>query len=178
MSEQRGKVNWWVLALGLAFSLPLVWVLASGFGKDPHALPENSLGGKPAPLFTLNSLDGEAVSLADLKGTPVVINFWASWCGSCVGEHPNMIKAATLYQGKVIFLGITHDDERANALRWLQRHGTGYPNLWDPGHLVGVDYGLTGVPETFFIDREGLIADKVAYAMSFPEIVQRVEGML
>ncbi len=173
-----GRINWWVLGLGALICLPLVWVLASGFGKDPHALPENSLRGKAAPEWTLSSLDGDEVALSELVGTPIALNFWASWCRPCLAEHPNLLEAAERYEGRVAFFGVAYDDDRATALKWLATHGSRYPNLWDPQHLTAVDYGVTGVPETFFIDREGLIADKVAVPLSFTQIVEKLEAML
>lgn len=167
-----------VLALGVLLVVPLVWVLAQAFGNDPHALPENTLGGKPAPDWELTSLDGETFSLEGLRGTPVVLNVWATWCRPCLAEHPNLLEAADRYQGRVAFFGLSYDDDEDDARGWLTRHGSGYPTLFDPGHLTAVDYGVTGVPETYFIDRDGVIANKVVAPLSFPEIVVQVESML
>ena len=116
--------------------------------------------------------------MSELVGTPIVLNFWASWCRPCLAEHPNLLEAAERYEGRVAFFGVAYDDDRATALKWLATHGSRYPNLWDPQHLTAVDYGVTGVPETFFIDREGLIADKVAVPLSFTQIVEKLEAML
>ena len=179
MSDDRPPgPNLKILGLGLLLVVPLVWVLAQAFGNDPHALPENTLGGKPAPLWELESLDGEAFSLEELRGTPVVLNVWASWCNPCLAEHPNLLEAAQRYQGRVAFFGLSYDDNKDAARSWLKSYGSGYPTLFDPGHLTAVDYGVTGVPETYFIGRDGVIANKVVAPLSFPEIVNQVEDML
>lgn len=174
----RPGPNLWVLGLGLLACVPLIWVLANAFGKDPRALPENTLGGKPAPTWTLTDLDGVEHDLEALRGTPVVLNVWASWCRPCLAEHPNLLQAADRYRGRVAFFGLSYDEDKDVARGWLARYGSNYPTLFDPGHLTAVDYGVTGVPETYFIDRDGVVHNKVVAPMSFPAIVEQLEEML
>jgi cytochrome c biogenesis protein CcmG/thiol:disulfide interchange protein DsbE len=151
----------WKIAIGLGGTCALlVAVLFASFGRDPHAVPF-MLEGKPAPEFSLARLDnGETVTLSKLRGRPVVINFWASWCGPCVEEQPVMVWAAQELKDQAQFLGVVFEDSPENALRFLQQYGGTMPQLVDPRSQMAVDYGTSGVPETYFIDAEGIIRGK------------------
>ncbi len=152
------KARWGLLLMGLVLILPLLALLASGFGKDPHRLP-STLEGKTAMDFDLRDLDGNRVHLADLRGTPVVLNFWATWCMPCRAEHPLLVAAARATPG-VKFFGVVYGDQPGAVKRYLASAGTSYPHLVDPDNGVAVDYGVAGVPESFFIDRNGVIVAK------------------
>ncbi len=165
--------NWKVLGFGLAMIAALVWVLASGFGKDPHALP-SVLEGKPAPLFTLQDLDGNPVSLVNLRGKPVVLNFWASWCSPCAYEHPVLLEGSKAFPD-VTFLGVLYGDTEEAARSFLRQRGSAYPNLQDPGQRVAIDYGVAGVPETFFIDAGGMIVTKVTGPVNRSALARALE---
>jgi cytochrome c biogenesis protein CcmG, thiol:disulfide interchange protein DsbE len=151
----------WKLPLGLAVvSVALLVVLWGGFGRNPHEVPF-MMEGKPAPAFTLRTLQkGEEVSLASLKGRPVILNFWASWCGPCVGEHPVLEWGARELGDEVHLFGVIFEDTEDNARAFLRRHGDTLPQLVDPRSQMAVDYGVAGVPETYFIDAEGTIRGK------------------
>jgi cytochrome c biogenesis protein CcmG/thiol:disulfide interchange protein DsbE len=136
----------------------LVGILASGFGKDPHAMP-SMLEGRPAPAFALVDLDGNPVTSATLKGTPYILNFWSTWCGPCKEEHPYLQDAARAFPG-VKFYGVLYSDDPVKARRFLANQGTAYPTLVDSTDRIAVDYGVTGVPETFFVDKSGTILHK------------------
>jgi cytochrome c biogenesis protein CcmG, thiol:disulfide interchange protein DsbE len=153
-------MNWKVMAVGLLLSVPLLFVLAKGFSYDPRALPEE-LTGKMAPTFTLKSLEGYEISLEDTKGGPVVINFWATWCVPCVQEHKQLLDAAKAYKPKgVAFLGILYGDTAEKALQFTSQHGSAYPTLIDDAQRTNIDYGVAGVPETYILDKEGIIIKK------------------
>jgi len=104
----------------------------------------------------------------------VVLNFWATWCRPCVAEHRTLQAAAQQHAGEVVFLGVLYGDEPERARRWLAEVGSVYPTLVDPAQRAVVDYGVAGVPETFFLDRRGVIVHKVSGAISAGEI----EGVL
>ncbi len=166
-------MNWGVLGFGLAMIAGLVFILASGFGKDPHALP-SVLVGKPAPAFTLLDLDGRQVSLSDFAGEPVVVNFWASWCSPCALEHPVLLRGAQAYPG-VQFLGILYGDTVEKAGVFLKNRGSAYPSLQDPEQRTAIDYGVAGVPETYFLDREHFVVSKITGPVNQPALVSAVE---
>ncbi len=140
----------------------IVYVMARGFGTNPHEVPF-MLTGKVAPDFSIKRLDtGETVTLAQFKGQPVVLNFWASWCGPCKQEHPVLEWAARQFAGRVVFLGIVFEDSEENTKRFLKENGWSLTQLFDPKSTVAVDFGVAGVPETYFITREGNILGKYA----------------
>ena len=169
------RVNWNILGGGLVLIVPLLLILNSGFGKDPHALP-SVMEGKEAPQFSLVDLDGRPVDLASLQGRPVVLNFWSTWCGPCKYEHPLLLQAAQTYPD-VVFLGVLYQDDPAKARSYLAMEGAAYPTLVDETNRVAIDYGVTGVPETFFIHRDGRVAKKVAGPVNAP-IIQTMMGTL
>lgn len=153
----------WIVTLGaVALCGALVVVLYAGFGRDPHAVPF-LLAGKPAPAFSLRTLDGsQTVSLEQFRGRPVVINFWASWCGPCRYEHGDIISASREFGSQAQFLGIVFEDTDDNAREFLQELGpTPFPQLVDAKSRTSVDYGVSGVPETYVITADGIIQDKI-----------------
>ncbi len=171
-------MNWKVLVAGMIPVAALIGVLASGFGKDPKALP-SMLDGKPAPSFELLSLDGETIRLSDLAGSPVVLNYWATWCRPCAMEHPVLLQAAQAYEPRgVKFLGVLYGDTEDKARDYLQRRGSVYPTLLDPEQRTAIDYGVGGVPETFFIGRDGTIVRKYSGPLYMELMVEILEELL
>jgi cytochrome c biogenesis protein CcmG/thiol:disulfide interchange protein DsbE len=154
------KVNYAVLGGGFLVVLPLVAILASGFGNNPHAVP-SMMEGKSAPDFTLVDLDGNTVGLEALKGGPVVLNFWSTWCQPCKLEHP-VFQAAARANPDVRFLGVIYSDDPQKVKIYLSKVGSTYANLVDDYNRTAIDYGVTGVPETFFINSAGTIVKKDA----------------
>jgi cytochrome c biogenesis protein CcmG, thiol:disulfide interchange protein DsbE len=127
----------------------LVWRLT-------HQTHAPKIGG-PAPSFSLERIDGTGkLALASLRGKPVVINFWASWCEPCKGEAKMLEQAFNQYRSQgVVFLGVDYHDVASDARTFLTHHGITYPTVQDGSGMVGDKYGLTGVPETYFVDRSG-----------------------
>lgn len=137
--------------------------LAFGLTRDPRALPLVSVG-RPMPAFSLEDLEGDRYDSAALRGQPAVINFWASWCTECRKEHPLLMNAHDRWGNRVAFLGIVYQDDPGNIREFLTEMGetpaTTYPNLLDPDARTAIDFGVYGVPETFFIDRTGRVTFK------------------
>ncbi len=177
-------MNWKVLVAGLLLVTPLVWVLATGFGRDPRAVPTTTIG-TPAADFDLVTLEGERVSLSELRGQPVVLNFWATWCQPCVQEHAGLQAAARRHQPKdpegkgVHFFGVLYGDEEEaeRARAYLARAGSAYPTLLDTSQHIVVDYGVAGVPETFFISSEGTIVYKHSGAIGRSQLESILESL-
>jgi cytochrome c biogenesis protein CcmG/thiol:disulfide interchange protein DsbE len=149
-----------VLVLGLLVVLPLIGVLLINLGRNPNQV-ESPLIGRPAPEFSLPPLGGgEPVTLASLRGRPVVMNFWATWCVPCLEEHEVLTQAASAIGPDAHFLGVVYDDEEPRVRAYLRRRGSSYPSLLDPDGKVAIAFGVYGVPETFFIDGQGTITAK------------------
>jgi cytochrome c biogenesis protein CcmG/thiol:disulfide interchange protein DsbE len=144
----------------LAIFTLLVAFLYRGLSLDPKLVP-SPLVGKPIPTFTLTRLDNPAVTIsdADFKGKVSLLNVWATWCVSCRREHEVLVQLAKT--GQVEIYGLNYKDDRTDANRWLAQLGNPYvANAFDSDGRVGIDWGVYGAPETFIIDREGIIRHK------------------
>jgi cytochrome c biogenesis protein CcmG, thiol:disulfide interchange protein DsbE len=146
--------------LPLALFLVLVGFLAVGLRLDPREVP-SPLVDKPAPAFQASLLARPEASIKrdDLLGKVWLLNVWASWCGACRDEHPVLVEYAR--RGGVPIYGLNYKDKREDGLGWLRKFGNPYADsLFDPDGRIGLDYGVYGVPETFVIDRTGVIRYK------------------
>ncbi|RYF43132.1 MAG: DsbE family thiol:disulfide interchange protein [Comamonadaceae bacterium] len=147
--------------LPLGVFVVMVCLLGAGLRLNPREVP-SPLVGKPVPQFRLPTLEqpDTYVSTADLRGKVWILNVWASWCAGCRIEHPVLVDFAKT--ASVPLYGLNYKDNRAKALGWLRNFGDPYrQSLSDTDGLVGIDFGVYGVPETFVIDREGVIRLKL-----------------
>ena len=138
----------------------MVGFLAVGLTLNPREIP-SPLVGKAAPVFSLPQLheQDKVFSPDDMKGKVWLLNFWASWCSGCRTEHPVLMDLAN--SGLVPIYGVDYKDQRGEALAWLEEWGNPYPIVAvDTAGKVGIDYGVYGVPETYVIDKQGLIRYK------------------
>jgi len=151
-------MNKFLLPLGTF--IVLVAFLAIGLNLNPREVP-SPLIGKPAPAFTLPQLHQPEATFApkDLQGRVWLLNVWASWCVSCRQEHPILVELAK--RNIVPIYGLNYKDPREDALRWLKQFGDPYVlSIADVEGRVGIDYGVYGVPETYVIDKAGVIRFK------------------
>ena len=117
--------------------------------------------GDPAPAFVLADLDGNPVSFAELRGRPVIVNFWASWCGTCVDEFPLLRAAATAHADEdLAVVGIVFQDRSEAARDFMARMGATWPAAMDPGNAVANRFGIVWPPDSFFIDRNGVVVGR------------------
>ncbi len=146
--------------LPLVIFLIVVGFLGVGLNLDPREVP-SPLVGKPAPAFNLPRLDNpeKKISNKDMLGQVWLFNVWASWCGACRDEHPVLV--ALSKSGVVPVYGMDYKDTKADAQQWLEQGGNPYVvSAMDADGRVGIDYGVYGVPETYVIDKAGVIAYK------------------
>lgn len=154
------RFRWWMLALWAAV-ITILAVLAWGLINTNAARPEV---GQAAPDFDVEFFDGyewetrPVSSLADMRGRPVVLNFWASWCVECRYETDVLEAAWQKYRDEgAVFLGVAYADVEPNSIAYMEEFGVTFPHAPDLGTDISQDYEITGVPETFFIDKEGVI---------------------
>ncbi len=157
--------------------LPLAWLLLSGFGRDPREI-SSPLIGQPAPAWTLTTLDGNSLSSEDLAGRPYIVNFWASWCGPCVDEHPVLTGTQASHGDELALVGVLYQDAPSDAEGFLARYGdTGYRHVVDDDGRLAIDFGVTGPPETFFVDADGVIRDRQFGPLSEALMEQRLASI-
>ena len=142
----------------LALFAALAGLLYSGLQRDPGVV-SSPLVGRALPAFALPGVRGGELRSEALREEPSLLNVWASWCAACRDEHPLLLRLAA--SGEAPIYGLNYKDERADAVRWLERFGDPYRRSGhDRAGAVGLDLGVYGVPETFIIDRKGRIAYK------------------
>ena len=150
----------------------LVAFFAVGLTRDPREVPSPFIG-KPAPQFKLTELGAPERTFGpeDMRGKVWLLNVWASWCVSCRVEHPLLVEMAK--RNDVPIVGLDYKDERDKGLEWLNRMGNPYAlSAFDVDGKVGIDYGVYGVPETFVIDKQGVIRYKQIGAIT-PEALDK-----
>jgi cytochrome c biogenesis protein CcmG, thiol:disulfide interchange protein DsbE len=158
------------LVLGL-FAL-LIWKVAQGSHKE--AAP-----GKPAPDFTLSRIGGPGdLQLSSLRGKAVVLNFWASWCSPCKREAPALQAVSKTWGKRVVVLGVDVNDFQGDARGFMRKYGLTYPVVHDNKNVTTPKYGLTGLPETFFLDRRGRIVEHVPGEVRAADLNSGVERAL
>jgi len=165
------RLAWLRYAVPLGMFLLLAVLLGIGLRLNPREVP-SPLVGKPAPAFTLPQLHQPAESFSPpaMQGKVWLFNVWASWCTSCREEHPVLMSLAR--SGAVPIIGLNYKDKREDGIAWLKRFGDPYAlSAFDEKGSVGIDYGVYGVPETYLIDKKGVIRFKQIGIVT-PDIVR------
>lgn len=149
-----------------------------GLGLNPHEVP-SPLVGKPAPAFSLPQLHEpeKQFSLQDMKGKVWLFNVWASWCTACEYEHPLFMELSR--QNLVPLYGMDYKDKREDGMAWLQKHGNPYTLVVsDTEGRVGIEYGVYGVPETYLIDKQGVIQYKHIGMVTEKDLSEKILPMV
>jgi len=149
----------WYL-IPLAIFIAMLGFLGVGLKLDPHEVP-SPLIDKPAPVFRLQTLDtpSRLLSSGDMRGQVWLLNVWASWCAGCREEHPILVEFAKTRTVPIV--GLDYKDQPDDARRWLANFGNPYvASVSDPDGRTGIEFGVYGVPETFVIDKAGIIRHK------------------
>jgi len=157
---QNIKTN---LSAILAFTAIIVFIFImylALFSKNTK-IPESPLLGKTAPSFTLKTFDNKTIDLNSLKGKSIVLNFWSSWCIPCKDETSALNRANLRYMDyDIVYIGVNIWDDKENALNFISSYPSHYTNAYDPLNEIHVNFGIQGVPETFFINKEGIILNR------------------
>ena len=160
--------------LPLAIFLVIVFFLWRGLALNPREVP-SPLIGKPVPAFHVPVLGdpSKTLSAADLRGKVYLLNVWGSWCVSCRDEHPVLVELAK--RGTIPLYGLNWRDKREDAIAWLQRFGDPYvASGVDREGKVAIDFGVYGAPETYLVDREGIIRFKQTGPLTWKVIEERI----
>ena len=171
--------------------IPALFMGVLAIGLIRTEAPKVREGGV-APAFTLSTVGGGTLSSSELRGSPVVINFWASWCDPCNQEAPDLEATWKQYQAKgVRVVGVDYEDQPADAQAFLSRYGITYPSVVDRGGELATTFGVRGVPETFFIDAQfhffaigqgeeqgNRFGTRILGAVSRPQLKSQIDAML
>jgi cytochrome c biogenesis protein CcmG/thiol:disulfide interchange protein DsbE len=160
--------------VGLVSLLVLLWLGLQRTTKGPITV------GDQVPPLTLTTFSGDQIDFESLRGKVVVVNFWASWCKPCESEARELEQASQMFKDQdVVFLGVDYVDTETEALAYLERFEITYPNGPDLGTRISQAFRIRGVPETYIIDREGMLgAFRIGPYDSLAEIIDQVEGVL
>lgn len=172
-SFRKTRVAWWVAA---AIAATAAVAAALTFAPESDVAVSGRTGvGEPAPDVAMTDFDGKRFELADYRGTPLVVNFWASWCPSCVAEMPDFEKVHRAVGGKVEFLGINHSDAPESAERLAKDTGVTYRLARDQQGEVFQAFGALGMPTTVFIDADGNVIDLVVGQLTAEGLMDYIE---
>lgn len=156
----------------------LVVVLTLSFRRDPRDIRTGTVG-KPAAAFTLDRLDGNGkVTLSDHAGKVVILNFWASWCIPCKEENPALVRVWERYRSSdVMLIGIVYQDSLESARRYVRDNGVTWPTATDEDGRIAFAYGVFGIPETYFIGPDGVIAGRHIGAIDEATLVAAIDSL-
>ena len=165
-------------AIPLALFFLLVAFFAVGLFRDPREVPSPFIG-RAAPAFKLEQLHEAQLAFTpeEMRGKVWLLNVWASWCVACQVEHPLLVQMSK--QKLVPIVGLNYKDRRDDGLKWLARHGDPYVlSAYDNDGRVGIDYGVYGVPETFVIDKQGVIRYKQIGPITPDALEKKIKPLL
>jgi cytochrome c biogenesis protein CcmG/thiol:disulfide interchange protein DsbE len=169
----------WIVASVAVVVVGLGVLLAVNLGGDPTKV-SNATVGHLAPDFRLTSFDHKSIDLSQLRGRVVLVNFWNDWCQPCQQETPSLNALAKAHQNDPGFaiIGIVHDPQTHGAVtQYAKQHNMTYPLAFDPGERTSLDYGVTGQPETFLVDKAGVVNKWVSGPIDPNDIERQIEQL-
>jgi cytochrome c biogenesis protein CcmG/thiol:disulfide interchange protein DsbE len=179
-AKRSSSLLFWGVVLAAIAVMVTGIIFTSRFNTDITLSP-SPLIDEPVPDVEIRYLDSaDKFRLTDFAGDIVVVNFWASWCGNCRVEHEALNTAAAVYTDLgVTFIGIAYQDDDAASVRFLDELGRGNPYTYgvDEGSRVAVEFGVLGLPETFFVDRDGIIRGKVSGPVNAEFLSRTIEAI-
>ncbi len=171
--RKKIRLAWWAAA---AIGTTIAVATALTFAPESDVAVSGRTGvGEPAPDVAMTDFDGTRFELADYRGTPLVVNFWASWCPSCVAEMPDFEKVHQAVAGKVAFLGINHSDAPESAERLAKDTGVTYRLARDQQGEIFQAFGAAGMPTTVFIGADGNVIDLVVGQLSEEALMDYIQ---
>ncbi len=179
MRLPQTRADWLILA-ALVAVLGTIWIGATRVQADelnPTGRPPSADRGHPAPDFTLSALDGEPVSLSQFRGRPVILNFWATWCGPCRAEIPALEAAWRGAAGEAVVVGVNVQEDEITVGRFARELGMTYPVVLDTAGEIARIYRVQAFPTTYFIDARGVIAENYIGPMNAPLLLSRMRDL-
>jgi len=176
-SPETRRLPVWVIVLAFVILIAFMWLIGWGLKRSMRG---SIVVGDQVPEFSFTTFDGKTINTSDYRGKVIVVNFWASWCKPCEQEARELEQAYQYYKpsGDVVFVGLAYVDTEPNSLEYLSRFGITYPNGPDLATRVSQMFRVTGVPETYIIDRQGKLAySKAGPFLSLDEILSVVDNV-
>jgi cytochrome c biogenesis protein CcmG/thiol:disulfide interchange protein DsbE len=172
-------MNWKVLVLGAVPVVSLVAILALNIERKPRFVSDNLEGDCPRLEGEFQTIDGQSISLEELRGVPLVLNFWSTTCISCKYEHNDLVETRRLYEARgVQFYGVMWHDTVVRAKAWLKKNDAAFPILVDPGDRLAIELGVMATPETFVINTDGCVNKKFTGPVTVDLLASELEPLL
>jgi peroxiredoxin len=171
----------WIIWIVVAALLGGAWIFVSKEEiKEPDilTLTEAPIVGHLAPDFTLQTAVGESYTLSDFRGQPVVLNFWASWCGPCRVEMPFFERTQLKYNGQAAVIGVNQGESAETVQEFGVRQNISYPLLVDDDNTVNLSYNVVSLPTTIFINADGVVEEVIVGIVNQAVLEDRIEGMI
>ncbi len=175
LRRRRARIRWGVGATALLVALLVVLVTLPSGGDDTVSASGRATIGGRTPNIEMVDFDGAAFSLQDYEGTPLVLNFWASWCPFCIGEMPDFERVHQRLGDDVEFLGVNLQDDHSEAVKLVGETGITYRVAADPSGVIYGAFGGTGMPTTVLIDSQGVVREVVTGQMSESQLLEKIE---